>query len=117
LIDRRWHSSVLDVRSFRGADCDTDHGLVVAKVTVRLAVSKEEEHKYEVQRFHFKNLSKLEVSKQYQIQISYSSVRVGKQLSDMFPIRNGLKQDFLSPLLFNFALKYIIRKVQVNQVA
>jgi hypothetical protein len=32
LIDRRWHSSVLDVRSFRGADCDTDHYLVVAKV-------------------------------------------------------------------------------------
>ena len=22
LIDRRWHSSVLDVQSFRGADCD-----------------------------------------------------------------------------------------------
>ena len=32
MIDRRWHSSVLDVRSFRGADCDTDHYLVIAKV-------------------------------------------------------------------------------------
>jgi len=32
LIDRRWHSSVLDVRNFRVADCDTDHYLVIAKV-------------------------------------------------------------------------------------
>jgi hypothetical protein len=31
LIDRRWHSNILDVRSFRGADCDTNHYLVVAK--------------------------------------------------------------------------------------
>jgi len=23
LIDRRWHSSILDVRSFRGTDCYT----------------------------------------------------------------------------------------------
>ena len=45
-----------------------------------------------------------------------SRVRVGKNLSDMFPIRNGLKQgDALSPLFFNFALEYAIRSVQVNQ--
>jgi len=35
-----------------------------------------------------------------------SRTRVGKHLSDMFPIRNGLKQgDALSPLLFNYALE------------
>jgi len=45
-----------------------------------------------------------------------SRVQVGKNLSDMFPIRNGLKQgDALSPLLFNFALEYAIRRVQVTQ--
>ena len=47
---------------------------------------------------------------------TYSRVRVGKNVSDMSPIRNGLKRgDALSPLLFNFALKYSIKRVQVNQ--
>ena len=47
---------------------------------------------------------------------TYSRVRVGENLSDMFPVRNGLKQgDALSPLLFNFALEYAIRRVHVYQ--
>jgi len=32
LIDRRWHSTILDVRCFTEADCDTKHYLVVAKL-------------------------------------------------------------------------------------
>jgi hypothetical protein len=48
---------------------------------------------------------------------TYSKVRIGKHLSDNFPIPNGLKQGAaLTPLLFNFALKYSIRRVYENQV-
>ena len=37
-------------------------------------------------------------------------------MSDIFPIKNGLKQwDALSPLLLNFALEYAIRKIKVKQ--
>jgi len=47
---------------------------------------------------------------------THSRVRAGKNVSDRFPIRNGLKQrDVLSPLLFNSALEYTITRVQVNQ--
>jgi hypothetical protein len=46
----------------------------------------------------------------------YSGVRVGKHLSNIFPIRNGLKQgDALKLLFFNFGLEYGIRRVQVIQ--
>jgi len=46
---------------------------------------------------------------------TYSRVRVGIHLSDMFPIKNVLKNgDALSPLFFNFVFEYAIRKVQVK---
>jgi hypothetical protein len=37
-------------------------------------------------------------------------------LCDKFPIQNCLKQDDISPLRFNFAFEYAIKKVQENQV-
>jgi hypothetical protein len=39
---------------------------------------------------------------------TYCKVRIGKQLSESFPIQNGLKQ--------GGAVEYAIRKVQENQV-
>jgi hypothetical protein len=46
LVDRRRHSNVLDIRSFRAADCDSDHCLVKAKVRERLAVNKQRSHRF-----------------------------------------------------------------------
>ena len=55
-------------------------------------------------------------SRKLMIQLGGRSYRVGKNLSDMITITNGLKQgDTLSPLLFNFALQHAIRRVHANQ--
>jgi hypothetical protein len=69
LVDWRLHSSVLDVQSFRGADCDADHCLVVAKVRERLAVGKRSVNKMDKDRFNIKKLNDGDVKEQYQVTI------------------------------------------------
>jgi hypothetical protein len=61
LLDRRWHSSILDVCSVRGADSDTDHYLVIAEIRERLAVSKQAAQKMDMERFNLRNLNEREV--------------------------------------------------------
>jgi hypothetical protein len=54
LIERRRHSGILYVRSFRGVDCDSGHYLVVAKIRESLAVSKRPVNKMDMDRFNLK---------------------------------------------------------------
>jgi hypothetical protein len=60
-IGRRWHSNILHVRSFRAADCNADHYLVVAEVRERVEVHKQETQRFDVERFKLRQLRKLEV--------------------------------------------------------
>jgi hypothetical protein len=61
LIDKRRHSDILDVRSFRGADCGTDQYLLVAELRERISVSKGGRQKFYVERFDLKKLDDVEV--------------------------------------------------------
>ena len=69
--------STLGVRSFRGADCDADHYLVVVKVRERLAVSKQGEQMFDRTKFILRMLNELEVRKLYQIEISKRYAALG----------------------------------------
>jgi hypothetical protein len=50
---------------------DTDHYLVVTEVRQRLSVSKWAAQKFDAKRFHLKKLTKVELTQQYHIKISY----------------------------------------------
>jgi hypothetical protein len=61
---------VLDVRSFRRADRDTDQYLVVAEIRERLAVSKQTMYNFHMERFNLKKLKEVETKEQYHVEIS-----------------------------------------------
>jgi hypothetical protein len=70
LVDRPRHLNVLDVRSFRAADCDSDHYLVVAKVRKRLAVNRQRSQRFHMEKFNLKKLNDVEGKEQLHVEIS-----------------------------------------------
>jgi hypothetical protein len=88
LIDRRLHSSIPHVQSFRAADCDTDHCLVVEKDGERLAVSKQTTHRFHKEMFDLKKLSDVQGKEQYHVEITNRFVAL-KNLDDEVDINRA----------------------------
>jgi hypothetical protein len=70
LIYKKRHSNIIDVCSFRRADCDTDHYLVVAKLKESISVSKQARQNFDLERFDLKKLDDVEVKEKYEVEIS-----------------------------------------------
>jgi hypothetical protein len=69
LIDRQKHLSVLDFRSFRTPDCDTNHYLVVIKVRERLAVNKQRSHRFHTEILNLKKLNEVEGKEKHRVEV------------------------------------------------
>jgi hypothetical protein len=64
--------------SFREADCDTDHYLVVAKFKEYLTVRKYATQTFDRERFNLRKLNELEVMEQCQIEITNRFTALGE---------------------------------------
>ena len=69
LIKRRL-SSIIDVRSLRGADCDTDHYLMVVTIRERLSLKKGIKQHLVADRYNSNKLVDRETRKEYQIDVA-----------------------------------------------
>jgi hypothetical protein len=63
---------VHNVRSFKAADCDTGHYLVVAKIRERLAANKQRSHRFHIERFNLKKWNEVEGKEQFHVEVSNS---------------------------------------------
>jgi hypothetical protein len=66
------------VRSFKAAECDADHSLVVEKVRKSLGICKQADQKFDGERFNLRKLNELEVRKLNHIEISNRSEALEK---------------------------------------
>ena len=67
MINQRWRSSLQDVRVMRGAGCNSDHHMILARVKIKLAKEKKIEKKRvkyhidQLKNLHDKDLFQLEL--------------------------------------------------------
>lgn len=68
LVDQRHKSSILDVHSLRGAECGSDHYLILVKVKQRIAVEKKKNGSQQ-ERWEIGKLKKKEVVDEFRLKL------------------------------------------------
>ena len=83
------------MRTFRGADCGTDHYLVVATFRERLAVSKQTAQNFGGEIFSLRKLNELEARKQYQIEITnmFTALGILRDDEDINTVWENIKEN------------------------
>jgi hypothetical protein len=69
LIDARHTNNMLDVRTYRGANVDLDHYLVITRIWAKISRSKYIPNKEKTVRYNISNLKQTEVRKEYKQKI------------------------------------------------
>jgi hypothetical protein len=71
-ISKKWRSSLLDVRSYRGADVASDHHLVVAQLRLKLAINKIHSPRLTRKNFNIEKLNHEETRKEFEEELKKS---------------------------------------------
>jgi len=84
LVDKRRHTNVLDVRSYRGANCDSDHMFVIAKIRERLSLNKTNGQLIGSKRLNVQNLTEGENGLKYAVEVTnkFAALKEINELDD-----------------------------------
>lgn len=72
LIQRKYRSSITDVRSYKGIDCDPDHFTIITKLKTKLKCQE----KFKIKKINIEMLKYIELKKQYKKAIDKTVERV-----------------------------------------
>ena len=67
MVNRRFRTAVTDVRSYRGADCDSDHFMVVTRVKVKIKKTRNSARR--IKRPDIEKLNIREERERYQVAV------------------------------------------------